>query len=822
MATDVSEESNEEGEIFSDEEFWYKLDVDWEEVKEEFESEQPDDDNDTDSEEDDDTADGPETIAEALLHEFAKGKKKTIEAEHETVSIFVSTVQVKADAEVRQELRSLYVDHQWSLKQKQNKFDCDQIEAVLSQLSSDGMVVREEVNDDYDILWPGNSAIDKEVRDSEVTARKLLKTEPVIVKKRDDGRFVVRGSNKSRSKVVDRVRANTTAESVEPDRKQESVSDRVHKALTEQETTFRDHFKIIETNYTDSALPSRPNLSLKNSKGLEDDLYELHDSGYLPAGGMSGLSSFRVEDVVYGGRHKIELTHRRDGFLFNSEATRKTDEERERFERRFATIADIEFDTIYEYGAADERYLLNQILSEDYDAYQLFYNKLPDELQEFVDDVLKTDDDDELELVEEKKCLECGYEADPDAKECEDCGEDQFSDVRATRTKVEDNAIATKINYALKNVSPSHGRVDFLSYETTTRELTKERVAEADVKIHRDRGDADLISRRQVYFAPTGSGARLQRFNDYLLEGVYVTYGKSAGRQFTGFGSLTLYDLLFNEQVDTDALVGSAIYSAVTGVQDRIAAQSREASTIAEKYLAITDEIDSISENEERLKNYFGSGNYFEKQVFYLTKSVFNRSERWGKQNKRESDGAMIFPQHNRDKDHVLSFDAKLSYEKKGYNFTPAEEDQATRYILHDNDWERLKVKTGNKQLDAHILISQHFNEDKFRPMADSIRSHFDVFTDDEVTTTLVFMTLDALVALFKLKRELYEYQGKGDLVTDFNRFFYEAVTTEEDRENYALITTEQIDEIDREVTRIASELGDDRLRPYSPAGRDT
>ncbi|ELY66281.1 hypothetical protein [Natrinema versiforme] len=820
MATDVSEESDKRGEIFSDDEFWYKLDVDWEEVKEEFESEQSDD--DTDSEEDDDAADGPETIAEALLYEFAKGKKKTIEAEHETVSIFVSTVQAKADTEVRQAMRSLYVDHQWSLKQKQDKFDCDQIESVLSQLSSDGTVVREEVNGDYDILWPGNSAIDKEVRDSEVTARKLLKTEPVIVKKSDDGRFVVRGANKSRSKIVDRVRANTTAESVEPNRKQESVSDRVHEALTEQESTFREHFKIIETNYTDSALPSRPNLSLKNSKGLEDDLYELHESGYLPAGGMSGLSSFRVEDVVYGGRHKIELTHRRDGFLFNSEATRKTDEERERFERRFATIADIEFDTIYEYGSADKRYLLNQILSEDYDAYQLFYDKLPDELQEFVDDVLKTDDDDELELVEEKKCQECGYEADPDAEECNDCGEEQFTDVRATKTKVTDNAIATKINYALKNISPSHDRVDFLSFETTTRELTKERVSEADVKIHRDRGDADLISRRQVFFAPTGSGARLQRFNDYMLEGVYVTYGKSAGRQFTGYGSLTLYDLLFNEQADTDKLVGNAVYSAVTGVQDRIAAQSREANKIAEKYLAITDEIDSVSNNKDRLKEYFGSGNYFEKQVFYLAKYVFKRSERWGKQNKRESDGAVIFPQQNRDKDRVLSFDAKLSYEEDGYNFTPSEEDQATRYILHDNDWERLKVKTGDNQLDAHILLSQNFDEDKFRSMADSIRSHFDVFTDDKVTTTIGFMTLEALVELFKLKRELYEYQGKGDLVTDFNRFFYEAATITEDRENYALITTEQIDEIDRKVTRIASELGDDRLRPYSPAGRET
>ncbi|WP_436909016.1 hypothetical protein [Halosimplex marinum] len=839
MAVDTSEDTDSDDikQVYSEDEFWYKIDVDWEEVKETYEDDQSDavDSNETETTEFDegrqaesdneDKEEGPDTFPEALLLEFSKGKRKVIEAEHETVPAFVREIQSADDKEIRQELRTLYVQYEWSLKQKENEFTGSDFQDVLSKLSDDGTVVRDPVDDTFDILWPGNSRINKEVEGDEVTARKHLRTEPVIVKRTGDSSFSIRGSGRSRGKVIDRLRANTDAEEVEPDRVDESVSGRVSQALSgegsDRDTKFRENFKIVSIQYKDSALPDRSKLTLKNDvRGVRSDMETLRGSGYLPSGGMAGLDSFRVEDIIHGGRHKIELQHLSDGFQFLSETSRKTDDERERFERRFSTIVGVEFDTIYSYDGADDQYLLNRILTGEYSAYERFYGNLSNEVREFVDDVLATDEDGELVVEEKKTCLECGALSDPEEDTCSDCGEVEFNDPKPAEITIDNDAIASKINRKLKKISPSHERVNFLSYETTTDTISNNRVAEVDVKFHWEPGQADLLRRRQVRFAPTGTGLRIQRFNSYMLEAAYVTYSGSEGRQFLGFGTLPLYDLLFREDAPLDELVGHALYDAFTDVQDRVAEKARESYDICRKYLTAASRYDDLHEHKDELSEHFSSGTYFEKQVFYLLKFLFSRSERWGKESERESDGAIVFPK-DRNSYHVLSYDTKRSFSEGGYDFDPAEEDQATRYILYDNEMTRIRAKTGDDQLDAHIMISQHFNENHFDKMAQNMRSHFDVFTDGSVSTTLAFMDLEAVVKLYELKRELYEYLGSGDLVDDFNDQFLSLATTEVEGERYARITTSEVEQLESRMARLASELSDDRIRPYSKRARD-
>lgn len=273
MAVNASEDTNSSDikQVYTEDEFWYKLDVDWEEVKGTYESDQSDaeDSNETETSDsggkeqaesdNENEDDGPDTFPEALLREFSKGKRKVIEAEHETIPAFIRELQAVDDEEIRQELRTLYVQYEWSLKQKENEFTSSEFQEVLSKLSADGTVIRDPVNDTFDILWPGNSRINKEVKGDKVTARKHLQTQPVIVKRTGNSSFSIRGSGRSRGKVIDRLRANTDAEAVEPDRVDESVSGRVSEALSgegsDRDTKFRENFKIVSIQYKDSALP---------------------------------------------------------------------------------------------------------------------------------------------------------------------------------------------------------------------------------------------------------------------------------------------------------------------------------------------------------------------------------------------------------------------------------------------------------------------------------------------------------------------------------------------------------------------------------------
>lgn len=824
--------------VFSEDEFWYKIDIDWEEVKEGYVSKQNDldgsnaseisvsrDGEDSQTDGDGPNQDGPDTFAEALLREFAKGKRKIIESKFDTIPAFIRAIESADDEEIRQELRTLYVRYEWSLKQKESEFTSPDFQEVLTNLSADGTVIRDHVNDTFDILWPGNSQINKEVEDDQVTARKHLRTAPVIVKRTGDDSFSIRGSGRSRGQVIDRLRANTEAEAVEPDRVDESVSERVSEALADEgsdrDTKFRENFKIVSIQYKDSALPDRSKLTLKNdTRGVRSDMQTLRGSGYLPSGGMAGLDSFRIKDIIHGGRHKIELQHLADGFQFLSETSRKTDDEREKFENRFSTIVGVEFDTIYSYGAANDQYLLNRILTGEYSAYERFYDNLSDEVREFVDDVLATDEDGELDVEEKKTCLECGDHSDSEEDTCSNCGEAEFSDPKPAEVTIDDDAIASKINRKLKEISPSHKRVQFRSYETTTDTISGNRVAEVDVKFHWEPGQSDLLRRRQVRFAPTGTGLRIQRFNSYMMEAAYVTYGGSEGRQFVGFGTLPLYDLLFNADASLDALIGQTLYDAFTDVQDRVAEKAREAHDICRKYLAAASRFENLHDHKDELSDHFSSGTYFEKQVFYLLKFLFPRAERWGKESERESDGAIVFPQ-DRNSYHVLSYDTKRSFSEGGYDFDPSEEDQATRYILYDNEKTRIRAKTGDGDLGAHIMISQHFNENHFDKMAQSMRSHFNVFSNSSVPTTLAFMDLEAVVKLYELKRELYEYLGSGDLVADFNDQFLTLTTEEVEGSRYARITTSEVEQLESRMARLASELSDDRIRPYSKQARD-
>jgi len=181
--------------VFDEPEFWYKIDVDYEEARDlvqtededdseaepaeetsEGESPTPESDEETEEEEDEeDESEGPETIEEALLDIFTRRKKRVIEDKHGSVGEFRQAVLTSDDEVARRLLNEVYVEYIWIQNQDGVIFEGEVDDpAEIDLVDDDENLVQETINEEFDLLWPGRPTIGKEVADGEIVARRYL------------------------------------------------------------------------------------------------------------------------------------------------------------------------------------------------------------------------------------------------------------------------------------------------------------------------------------------------------------------------------------------------------------------------------------------------------------------------------------------------------------------------------------------------------------------------------------------------------------------------------------------------------------------------
>jgi len=312
--------------------------------------------------------------------------------------------------------------------------------------------------------------------------------------------------------------------------------------------------------------------------------------------------------------------------------------------------------------------------------------------------------------------------------------------------------------------------------------------------------------------------------NDYLLKSIYLTYGPSESNNEDGYGYLSLYDVITADNLAQ--LVGNAVHDAILGLRDRVHSKSLEANEEASDYFTIVDEDGPIHEAKDQLEDIYdpSSPNYFEKHLFYLLKELFPYSERWGRIGEREADGVLICPKEDssdeeNDEYYVGTFDTKLSHREDGYDLGAEEEDQATRYMLSEDEREAIQNITGDSGLSAHILISQNFSNDRsdFARIAGHVQEDITTYTG-ESGPKLVFMEFHAVLELFEMYQRFWRAIRNSGVRKKFDQFVVEALNEEEtiDGEQVVHFNADSVSEIRGKLLNRVDDYHLDEINEYS------
>ncbi|MDR5657859.1 MULTISPECIES: hypothetical protein [Halobacteriaceae] len=784
-------------EVFDDSEFWYKLDVDYEDA-----SQQADSGDDADSDDD-------QSLADVLLNEFVKRKRHIIEEEYETVEAFNQSIKDAGDAENR--LMKLYTKYLWAQKKDGEEFESDRsADEKIESISEEHDVILEQVDEAYRVLWPSHDTIDVEIDEdsNEVIGRKYLRAKPVIIKKSDNG-FEVRGRAQDKKTLLGDLRADEEVDEKQPEQVSESIAEKIEELLT----TENQFFKITGMEFSESELPGNSQIEVKNESSIYNDVKTLKEVGLISLEGMSEIRKLYLQDKETGNNFRITVKHRDQGFEFELVAPRKLDSERDRFKQNFVSATDIAFDKLYDYSSqADERFLVNRILAESADAYTKYYEELGSEAQDLVDDLIETSEE------TRKICRSCSNQVETDEDECEECGNDDFFEpVERLVVDVDEDKAFDLLFEELEDCSPSHDKLSIQEWQVDRDHFgsgeSKRPIGLASFHGLDIEGDVSTTSYGEIYFVSLGNQRRPRQLDDYLLESVLITFGGSRTTQQEGFGHLSLYDLLLDDDVNTDDAVGEAVYTALIGVQERVFRKSREARSTGSRLLRQMDSFDSISDHREELADIY-KRNKFEKHVFYLLKSIFSFSERMGKEGKREPDSVLISPLPDGNSYYVATGDAKLSYKDDGYDLNSSEEDKATRYILAAAQNERILNKTDDTGPSAHIFISQNFKHTQFERVSENIRENLQKADQERVDDIqVVFMEFEALLDLFKFFESYWRHMHDPRIRGKLHEFTIEALSGDTD---YVHFDSESVSDIREKLLDRVSTLPDSSISRYS------
>jgi len=418
-----------------------------------------------------------------------------------------------------------------------------------------------------------------------------------------------------------------------------------------------------------------------------------------------------------------------------------------------------------------------------------------------------------------KTCSECSEKVSASEPECDECGSEEFSDtVEETVIEVNDTSVMTYIQNRLEETSPTNSKRDITNWNIEKRTMGGRKSLRTSFFVTDSEGRQSTSTYQEVHIVPHGNRPRPGTINNYLLQCIYVTYGKSASANDEGYGRLSLYDIITTD--DLNALVGNALHDAILGVKDRLIRKASNAHEKSSDYLGLVDELGPMHEHKDELEKIYdpSKDSYFEKHLFYLLKRVYPQTERWGRIGKREADGVFIIPEEDPSDYYVATYDAKLSHREDGYDLGSEEEDQATRYILTEDEREAIENKTGDTGLSAHLLISQNFDEDDFPRIAGNIQENISTFTDGEDPNhKLVFMEFRAVFGLYNLLNEYWWALREPRIRKKFDSYVIEELDTEEtvDGESFVHFNNNSVNNIHEHLLARIDRYGREQIEYY-------
>ncbi|WP_254824894.1 hypothetical protein [Haloglomus halophilum] len=703
---------------------------------------------------------------ENLLNEIYRRDGDIVDSVYGSKQGLISEIQSE-DSDPEKVLSTVWAESKWQQKSPGDRFEFDNPDDVEEELEriSDSNFVVDRLHQNLIVIWTQKQV--SRPREADQTVRSYLDDDwsPLFGRRVEPTLIEIRGQRRRRNQLGSEFAEEGSAQKVLKERADESVLDDLSTIFGEQ----LESLDLVEVQFRQSKLPNGSQLTIRNLSGVQADLQDesINPSVVSPQI-ASKIAYLKFRDQRTDNIAKINVERLNRGFSFEIQANYINDEETEDIKEVIESKFNISFEKVYPYHLQYQTdFILHQILSGSIEAYDTYYEELEDRDKDLIDPYIEYQEDNQF------VCWGCRTEYDEEPDVCEGCGSESFEskdalsideeqifeDVRDRFSDLDSTIVSDERDVKLQGVHTEETEVGTSRYIRTLFRRTQ------------DSGKGGLEATqdyRYEYFLHPLSGRKPQRIGQYLLNTVFVTYGTAFEQELENFGTINLIDLLRTDELGI--LLIEAVEKSHRGAQDRYRTRAKKAAKNLRQLQskvdtgAIEDYGSDDGPEDDFLDEY--SAKKFEKDVFHLLKSIFNFTERWGREGKKETDGCLIIPDDNRGY-WVGGYDPKLTMDIRGYNLRSTEKDKVAYYLLEESNREYISdvLKRGDP-IDAHIFISDIFREGQFEPTVERVRDWFSLVEgdDSDLEVPIIFLRVNHLLDLFDIFESNYtflrEYPG--------------------------------------------------------------
>lgn len=701
-----------------------------------------------------------ERSVNTLVDKFSDNKKELVRFHHQSVEALKKEIHDSDYQEAKETLFFLWAEYEWRNKSTGTKFELkDDLDTELDRLENEGNIIR-RLNERFALVWSPEEHRRYLKKSDSIQSEVQTEAKPVFIRSIQEEDIVeVRGPSRLLDNFTEEFTNSQDVKEKEPEPTDEPVLDKLSTVFESELAALT----LIEARFNSTNLPSGSTLSLSNRDGIKEDLNEstLRDE-YINTDNLSDLDYLKFIHEKTEVQVKVSVEREDEGFHFLIDDSNLPEDEKKNIRELIEDKIGIAFDKLYPYDTQHhEEYIINQILTCNVDVYRKYYDLLDNEAQDFIDKFVDASGQDTL------YCYNCheGYLhfQDEPMDSCPDCGTTLMKGAPSLSLDIKENKIVEEVARKLKefgsDIKGADGtRLLQLSFEST--EIANNTYIKSDFHLAEAAGTAMDSHWYEFFIYCLGNGNIPSRVSNYLLDCVLVTYGSSEVRGRENFGTISLYTLLQGENPEEEFV--KAVRQSQSNLRNRVREQGKEAEErLQDLQQKVNDGTikNATMDDRAELKSEYDFQD-FERDVFYLFKSMFLFTERWGREGKKETDGCLILPD-GQNGYFVASYDPKLTYDIEGYDLGSDEKNKAAYYILSETNHEYISnvLKDGGT-IDSHIFISDIFRKGQFKYVAETVNDWFSLTESgaDSIDVPLIFLSLESLLDLYRLFDSNYNF----------------------------------------------------------------
>lgn len=707
---------------------------------------------------------------------------------------FINNFYNSSEKERKDILLKVFLEYNWANKRKKTRYSVSENEDIKKLLNSeiDEIIeIIETIGEDH-ILWISDENTEQTFNNNGTPQFTVIKKASVAVVKPigKNNDIKIKGLKQDEKRINKKLSKSDKVSEIKPAPVEEEIIEKLENLISSD-----DNIYVKEVFFKNSTMPDKSQIRIKNESSISEDYETIKSKDIIPTDVISEIEYLKVYHNRMQKTFKITMNREDSGFTFNVTSQNASEKEQDKFSSDLSDNFNIKLNNKYEYTSQQERYLFNRLLAGSKDAHIRYISKINDNVEEFVRDV--------SERIWKFRCSKCDHirkSQSDDNIDCTKCNNKMVKIDRSLEVNINNSLITKKIKNKLDDleiVSPKEFKIQSWNVSGRTEDLESNSNKKGIIsKFYIEENDVMKSNKDKLYFVPIGNYKRPQKIRTDLLNAIYVKYGNSTSRIFDNYCSINLYDLLFGEFSGDN--LGQLVSESISKTRNRTMAEAERMYNESKTY---NEELEnylnnSTEEQRQKINNLCPTGRKFEKMVFPLIKDMFIESKKLG--GPGVADGLINIPKSDEKSYYVGTYDAKRSHKEEGYNINQSEKDKMSRYIIKDNKIaneieRRTSISSDNRQ-DAHIIISQNFNNSQFNNISNEVKSWFK-YLNTHPSTDIVFIKFSSLLKLYIFYRNNWSKITNSRIKGNFNNYIIEKIR-ENPNDNYNLFNDKSVDYI--------------------------